>query len=169
MEPAKNYIKEWSDRLAREKEARQKNTFSAVLVRFENSRLALPALVVREIVDVRKVHTIPHRTNHFLRGVVNIRGMLHLCIDLRTLLGTQPAEEKKGGRHYSRMVVVEKDAKAWVFMVDEVLSLHRFPPHQIIPLADTGRTSRGILEWQGTTYDVLDEKLFFQRLEQELE
>jgi chemotaxis-related protein WspD len=169
MEPAKNYIKEWSARLAREKEARQKNTFPAVLVRFGNNRLALPAQVVREIVELRKVHKIPHRTNDFLRGVVNIRGMLHLCVDLRTFLATEPAKENKRARQYSRMVVVEKEGKAWVFAVDEVISLHRFPPHQIIPLADTGRTSRGILEWQGTTYDVMDENLFFRRLEQGLE
>jgi chemotaxis-related protein WspD len=169
MEPAKNYIKEWSARLAREKEARQKNTFSAVLVRFGNSRLALPAVIVREIVEVRQVHKIPHRTNDFLRGMVNIRGRLQLCADLRTLLGLEPGEEIKRGRQYARMVVVEKDGKAWVFAVDEVLSLHRFPPHQIIPLADNARSSRGILEWQGATYDVLDENLFFEKLEQGLE
>ena len=169
MEPAKGYIQEWSARLAREKEARQKNTFSAVLVRFGNNRLALPALIVREIVELRQVHRIPHRTSNFLRGIANIRGRLLLCVDLRTMLGLEPADETKRGRYYSRMVVVEKDGKAWVFAVDEVISLHRFPPHQIISLADNARSSRGILEWQGTTYDVLDENLFFQKLEQGLE
>lgn len=169
MEPAKNYIQEWSARLAREKEARQKNTFSAVLVRFGNRRLALPALMVREIVEARKVHKIPHRSNDFLRGIVNIRGRLHLCVDLGSMLGLEPVKETRGGRHYPRMVVVEKDGKAWVFFVDEIISLHRFPPHQIVPLADNARSSRGILEWQGTTYDVTDENLFFQKLEQGLE
>src|ERR671919_158923 len=100
MKPAKNYIKEWSARLAREKEARQKNTFSAVLVRFGKTRLALPALIVREIVELRKVHKIPHRTNDFLHGIVNIRGRLHLCVDLRTLLGLERGEETKRGRQY---------------------------------------------------------------------
>jgi chemotaxis-related protein WspD len=169
MEPAKNYIQEWSARLAREKEARQKNTFSAVLVRLGNSRLALPSLMVREIVEVRQVHKIPHRSNDFLLGIVNIRGRLHLCVDFRTMFGLEPVKVTKGGRHYSRMVVVEKDGKAWVFVVDEVISLHRFPPHQIIPLADDARSCRGILEWQGTTYDVTDENLFFQKLEKGLE
>ena len=169
MEPAKTYIKEWSARLAREKEARLKNTFSAVLVRFGNNWLAVPAQIVREIVELRKIHRIPHRTDDLLRGVVNIRGMLHLCVDLQKLLRMEPGEENKRARGYSRMVVVEKDGKSWVFSVDEVVSLHRFPPDQIVPLKDAGRTSRGILEWQGRAFDVLDENLFFRRLEQSLE
>ncbi|MCI0413889.1 chemotaxis protein CheW [bacterium] len=169
MEPAKNYIKEWSARLAREKEARQKNTFSAVVIRFGNIWLALPAPIVREIVDLRKVHKIPHRTDELLLGIVNIHGMLHLCVDLRNLLGLEPDSERRLARIYSRMVVVEKDAKSWVFVVDEVVALHRFPPNQVVPLKDAGRTSRGILEWQGRTFDVLDENLLFQKLEQGLE
>ena len=168
MEPAQNYIKEWSARLAREKETRQKNTFSAVLVRFGNNWLALPAPIVREIVEVRKVHKIPHRTNDFLLGLVNIRGMLQLCVNLGRLFEIAPGEDKKS-RSYARMIVVEKEGKSWVFAVHEVVSLHRFSPDKVIQMKDSGRTSRGILEWQGKTFDVLDENLFFKKLERELE
>jgi chemotaxis-related protein WspD len=171
MEPVKNYIKEWSTRLTREKEARQKNTFAAVLFRIGNNWFALPALFVREVVELRKIHKIPHRSNDSLLGLVNIRGTLHPCVHLQKLLKLESAESRdtRRTRIYSRMVVVEKETKQWAFAVDEILSLHRFPPDQIIALPDNERTSRGILEWQGKTFDVLDENLFFRRLEQGLE
>ena len=67
------------------------------------------------------------------------------------------------------MIVVEKDARPWVFAVDEIFSLQRFPQEEIVPMPDQERATRGIIEWEGNTFDVLDENLFFQRLEGSLE
>ncbi len=186
QEPPPDYIFEWTAVLAREKETPRTTTFSALLFRSGESWLALPTKIFCEVVELRRVHRIPHRSNSVLRGLVNIRGTLHLCVQLQNLLklttgainGAPTVPNEVGARFiapvqpgtaYPRMVVVEKDGNAWAFAVDEILSLQHFAPEEIIPLPDPEKTSRGIVEWDGKTFDVLDENLFFQRLEQSLE
>jgi chemotaxis-related protein WspD len=178
QEPPVDYLSEWTAVLAREKETPRKNTYSAVLFRIADHLVALSTNVFREVVDIRRVHTIPHRSNDLLLGLVNIRGTLHLCVNLTTLFqlaGSQapaasaPANANGMNRAYRRMVVVEKDGNPWAFAVDEVLSMHRFSPEDIVPLPDPEKTSKGIVEWEGKTFDVLDENLFFKKLEQSLE
>jgi chemotaxis-related protein WspD len=171
QEPPDDYIFEWTAVLAREKETPRANTFSALLFRIGGSWLALPTSIFREVVEVRMVHKIPHRSNQKLLGLVNIRGTLHLCADLQNLLklSADAPSQTKSERAYPRMVVVENENKTWAFTVDEILSLQRFAPEEIVPLPDVEKSTRGIVEWEGATFDVLDENLFFKRLEQILE
>lgn len=178
QEPPSDYISEWTTVLAREKETPRKNTYSALLFRIADHLAALSTNVFREVVDIRKVHTIPHRTNAFLLGLVNIRGALQLCVSLRSLFHL-PTEETAASslivqpgainRVYRRIVVVEKDGNPWAFAVDEILSMQRFSPEEVVPLPDPEKASRGIVEWNGKTFDVLDEDLLFKKLAQCLE
>jgi chemotaxis-related protein WspD len=178
QEPPDDYLSEWTAILAREKEAPRKHTYSALLLKIADRLIALSTNVFREVVEIRQVHTIPHRSNNLLLGLVNIRGTLHLCVNLANLfhLSSPEASTTSGSaqasgliRAYRRMVVVEKDGAPWAFAVDEVLSIHRFSPDDIVPLPDPEKASRGIVEWEGKTFDVLDENLFFKKLEQCLE
>ena len=176
QEPPPDYLFEWTAVLAREKEIPKQNTFAALLFRIGEHRFALSAKLFREVAEVRNVHRIPHRTNDLFRGLVNIRGTLHLCVHLAPLLKLQgeemhsnPEKPKHREKSYARMIVVEKDSKPWVFAVDEIFSLQRFPQEEIVPMPDHEKATRGIIEWEENTFDVLDENLFFQRLEGSLE
>jgi chemotaxis-related protein WspD len=131
QEAPADYLSEWTTVLAREKEIPRKNTYSALLFRIANHLAALSTNVFREVVEIRKVHTIPHRSNDLLLGLVNIRGTLQLCVNLTNLFHLSPEEPLSGSlkvqpgtmnRVYRRMVVVEKDGNPWAFAVDEVLS-----------------------------------------------
>jgi chemotaxis-related protein WspD len=172
QEPPADYLSEWTMVLAREKEAPRSNTYSAVLFRIADHLAALSTRAFREVVEIRKVHTIPHRNNALLVGLVNIRGALQLCVNLKNLFhlqGDQATTNVKNDRAYRRMVVVEKDSNAWAFAVDEILSLQRFSLDEIVPLPDPEKASRGIVQWNGKTFDVLDEDLLFKKLAECLE
>lgn len=164
------YIAQWKARLAREKEVRRDGTTSVVIFRLAANWLALPTAVFREVIEPRVIRKIPHRSNDFLLGLVNVRGRLHLCVHLPNLLKLPMEVSKTSNRAaFARMVVIEKQGSAWVFPVDEIHSLFRFSTQDLVPFSDTQKTSRGILEWQGKTVDLLDENLLFQKIDGSLE
>lgn len=60
----------------------------AVLVfRIADEWLALPATALRQIDTPRAIHTLPHRRNRVVLGLVNIRGALTVAVSLGELLG----------------------------------------------------------------------------------
>ena len=174
QEPPPEYLSEWTAELAKEKEIAPTNTFSAVLFRIGSHRFALSTKLFREIIEIQKIHTIPHRSNRELLGLTNIRGTLHLCVSVHELLklanintSAEPHQAFPNGiRIYPRTVVVEKDGKAWAFYVDEIIGMQKFAAGEIIEFSDVQKMSRGIVEWEGNSFDVLNEDLFFERLQQ---
>jgi chemotaxis-related protein WspD len=167
------YIAQWELRLAREKAERKGGKTSIVLFRLGEQWLAFPTAYFREVVEPKTIRRIPHRTNDVLLGLVNIRGTLHLCVHLGRLLNLDtescgtPSPISRAT--YARMVVIQKDGTAWAFRVDEIYSLHRIEGTDVIPLLNEEKASRGILEWQGRTVDLLDENLLFQKLARTVE
>src|SRR6478672_11465316 len=80
------YLDEWTDRLAAGESDESANELSLLVFRLGDEWLALPVSVLVEVTRPRTPHRIPHRGG-LLSGVVNIRGELHLCVRLDTLLG----------------------------------------------------------------------------------
>ncbi|MBD2667134.1 chemotaxis signal transduction protein [Richelia sinica FACHB-800] len=147
-------------------------TIAVVIFRLQREWLALPAEVFKETISPSLIHTIPHRTNKILRGLVNIRGELQLCISLSNLLHLENADiqpEALSPLVYSRMVVVVKEGNAWVFAVDELYGIQRFPRQE---LRDTpnGTTSaaqtytKGFFHWRSRSLSYLDDELLFTSL-----
>src|SRR5262249_18191734 len=131
--------------------------------------LALPVQVLIEVAPLRPVHRIPHRGG-LLAGLVNIRGELHLCVRLAQLLGfTRNAESGAVGVHSERLLVGQREADRWVFPVDEVDQVHRFPARELTEVPATvarasGRLTRGVFTWGGRAIGYLDEARLFQSL-----
>lgn len=170
QEGVSRFVEQWTAALARQKELQKKNTFSAVLFRVNENLFALSTHTIREVLDIRQPHTVPHRSNEMFLGIVNLRGILHLCVNLAKVLKLQthratPTVQSKSQRNYPRMMVIEKDGKTWAFIVDEIISLQRFPAERVVPLVDKEKATKAILEWRGKTFDVLDEVRLFERLD----
>ncbi|MFV1959783.1 MAG: chemotaxis protein CheW [Planctomycetota bacterium] len=95
---------------------------SAVVFQLGEECLALDTRWLVEIQEWRSVRRIPGRTNAVFRGLVSLRGELHLCADLHALLGV--AHEKalpgKPRSPTSRLLVVARDEQTWTFEVDDV-------------------------------------------------
>jgi chemotaxis-related protein WspD len=125
--------------------------FSVLIFRLAQEWLALPAGLCQQILAPLSFHTLPHRSNDTLLGIVNVRGQLLLKVSLLNILGLNQASLKLEKSHlpegrllestqlestqlestqiYPRMVVVAKAAETgevdtWVFDVDELHGIH---------------------------------------------
>ena len=62
---------------------------TVVIFRIGTEWLALPTGIFQEVVDQCVVRTLPHRRGGILRGLVNVRGELLLCVALGAVLGLE--------------------------------------------------------------------------------
>ncbi len=143
---------------------------SILIFRIGNEWLGLQSAWIKEIVEERTIHSLPHQRNAAVLGIVNIRGALVLCMSLERLLNVDQAdgEEKAQSRHlFKPMLVSNGGEHATVFPVDEVHGVHRYSGSELAPVPSTiGQTaaiySKGILPWRDTTVGVLDgDSLFY--------
>lgn len=171
-EPPEGYLEAWGALLAKEKTEEVRDTISVVVFRIGAEWLALTTSVFREVTDVRRIHSIPHRDNNILLGLVSVRGEIQLCVSLANLLGVDKAEAPRSAerrRLYPRLIVVEKGGDRWVFAVDELHGIHRLHPGKIRNVPATvmdGKASftKGIFEWERNGVAYLDEELVFSAL-----
>ncbi len=171
-EPPTGYLSEWTDLLTQEKEVSVAGTIPVLIFRLGVEWLALPAQLCQEVTSILTIHTVPHRSNRILTGLVNIRGNIQLCISLRNLLDLEKAptsSEDASDIVYSRMVVVEKEGNEWVFPVDEIYGIYRFNPDHLqnVPatVAKASETyTKGMIKLEEKKVSYLDDELLFYNL-----
>jgi chemotaxis-related protein WspD len=170
--------------------AQSSGTHSAVVFRVADEWLALPTEALKQIEDLRPVHSLPHRRNRVVLGLVNVRGALTVVVSLgellrldRTASAKAASNEKPGAAasahasrsgRYARMLVVAHDCEPVVFPVDEVHGVVRYAAGALKPVPDTLTRSSaahaaGVLAWQGKTVGVLDAARVFASLTQSLQ
>jgi chemotaxis-related protein WspD len=172
------YLDEWTERLALPLEDEAANLESILVFRLGEEWLGLPARVLVEVTIPRPLHRIPHRGG-LLSGLVNIRGELHLCVRLDLVLGLGGGDADAGGAggeagphsvgRLPRFLVVKRDGEAWVFPVDEVDQVHRFPAAKAARVPATvsrslNRLTRGVFASEGRSVGCLDDARLFQVL-----
>lgn len=144
---------------------------AALAFRVADEWLALPIGVLREIAGTRPIHSLPHRRNSAVRGVVNIRGTLRIAISIGALLGLDVGKGGKGRNdgdddRFTRLLVAAHRGEPVVFPVDEVEGVLRFGASDWVPVpATVGRASaglsRGVLSWRGKSVGLLDDDRLF--------
>lgn len=148
---------------------------SMLVFRIGDEWLALPTTVFREVTEMRRIHSLPHRRNLATLGVVNIRGALVVCASLVDMLGLETIETPRGSLRaaYQRMLVITDHGQSVVFPVDEVDGAQRFTHAacEAVP-ATVARTAlphtRAVVRWQGRTIGLLDADLLFHTLTRSL-
>jgi chemotaxis-related protein WspD len=180
------YLAEWTERLIPAIELPSSDLQSVVILRLGEEWLALPVGILVEVTTVRPMHRVPHRGG-ILAGIVNIRGELHLCVRLGDLLGLEsrlvPSGPSRAARatagHESdvdpetmrrsggeRFIVVRQGNESWVFPVDQVDQVRRFPLNELRPAPATisralGRLTRGVFSWKERQIGLIDESRLF--------
>lgn len=168
-----DYLQDWTDILAHAKESdTSTDIISLFIFRLGVEWLALPPNTCKEVTEDCPIHKIPHRSNHILAGIVNIRGEIQLCINLHHLLDIEPAPP--GGAAsthlaYRRMVVAEKNGSTWVFAADEIHGIHHATTEDLRNVPTTLSKSqaaytKGIIKWHHKNVACLDEELLFYTL-----
>lgn len=165
------YREEWTENLRQHKDQDQQTLRSAFVFRLGAEWFALPTEVLNEVTEIRGIHRIPHNSSRILRGLVNIRGELHLCVSLGYLFGLEKGVPKGSDRRqvHERIVVIERERERYVFPVSEVSAIHRFGDDQVTEAPATianksGTFLSGIVRIGARNAGLLDPALLFQAL-----
>lgn len=172
------YRTEWTQVMSAEKEDDLPGTVSAVVFRIEEEWLALRTQVFAEIIAPENLHShsLPHRNNPILIGVINVHGEIQLCISLKELLGIEagePGKEKKKTAH-QRVMVLNSAEGQWVFPVNEILGIYRIHPNmfQNVPVTVAKAQStftKGLFHLEEKQVAFLDDDLLLYSLKRNLQ
>jgi len=166
------YLAAWARSLVDAPAAERTADVAAAVFRLGEERFALEAAIVREVHAPRAVHRVPGRTNEIFRGIVALRGEVHLCADLHALLGCVRAPEGST-RTPARMVVVARDGADWAFQADEVAEVRRYDPSRVaraqVTVAKAAvRFTDGIVDFGDGPVAILDPERLFAGLARSL-
>lgn len=168
------FRREWTEHFAQPRQIAASTRASALLFRIRGEWLALPTQAFQEVAEPRPVHSLPHRRQSIVLGVVNIRGELLVCVSLGRLLGLEPNPPGRSlCRTSDRLLVTNWEGNRLVFPADEVRGVHRFhlldlkePP---ATLAKSNQShTQGLLPWQDKTVGLLDADRLFSTLNRSL-
>jgi purine-binding chemotaxis protein CheW len=94
--------------------------------RIGRETFGLPISMVREIVRVPEITTVPNAPD-YIEGVINLRGRIIPVVDLRKRFGVKSVEPNKK----NRIVVVELGTRAIGLIVNSASEVLRIPPSDI--------------------------------------
>lgn len=170
-EPPAQYREQWTENLRREKDDEHRAVRSAFVFRLGQEWFALPTAVLSEVTEIRGIHRVPHNHSKVLRGLVNIRGELQLCISLGFLFGLEKGDPQLTQRRkiHERIVVIEREDDRYVFPVSEVCAIHRFAVEEVCdaPATVAGRSGTfltGVLRIGDRQAGLLDPDVLFTAL-----
>jgi len=169
-----DYRREWTDRFMQPRLLAAAPRASAVLFRIYAEWLALPTQAFQEVAEHRLIHSLPHRQQGVVLGLVNVRGELLICVSLGHLLGLdQDPAGHAPCRTYNRVLVTNWDGQRLVIPTHEIGCIHRFQMSEIKePPATLARSNptyiQGLLSWRGRTVGFLDAERLFAALNRSL-
>ena len=166
------YSEEWAERLAAPAETSTCDVATILVFRIREEWLALPVQVLVEVIPVRAVIRVPHRAG-LLAGLVNIRGELQLCVRMDQLLGIEGPATQTPPQSLPRLLVIRREHEEWVFPVDEVDRVRRFPTKELsrAPATldrSTAKLTRGVFTAPGRSIGYLNDEILFQSLRTKL-
>jgi chemotaxis-related protein WspD len=168
------YRREWTERFCQPRQVTAPPKASGLVFRIHVEWLAMPTEALQEVAEHRPIHSLPHRRQGSVLGLVNIRGELLICVSLGHVLGleqTPPAHTLR--RACGRLLVTNWDGHRLVLAADEVQGIHRFqlsglqePPATLVKSRHS--YTQGLLTWQGRTVGFLDAERLFAALNRSL-
>jgi chemotaxis-related protein WspD len=181
-QPPQGYIQEWinilsetpsehEDAFQHSKVVLAEEAISVMIFRMGGQKLAMPVRVLKEVTHPYTIRPVPHRSNDFFLGLVNIRGEILPCASISHLLNleSEPAVTSHATERTKRMIVAGQQDSKWVFPVDEVYGSYRFHLSELYdaPVVITKAAAaytQGVIQWEGKKVNYLDSELLFYSL-----
>ncbi len=165
------YRQEWTERFAEPREKECKNMQSTLLFRLGDEWLALESSCIDEITPLRCIHSLPRTDGTLVKGLVNIRGELRLCVSLGAMLQLEKARVNHidDREIHERMISISRDDQSFVFPASEVFGIHHYSKDSLQSSPGTVSRSKssfttGLLKWNDRHIGVLDTDLVFYAL-----
>jgi len=172
-----DYREFWTDLLAKEEVKKSHDSLSIVVFRLGDEWLGLPTMTIKEISEIRPVHSIPNSKSEVVKGLVNVRGELKLWVSMGTLLSVDKGEKYDFSvlrkSFLERLVVIEKNNEHYVFPVSEIIGTHRIWKDNIREVPATAANSMyshlaGLFKLDDRHVGLLDQDLLFNSLQRSL-
>jgi purine-binding chemotaxis protein CheW len=112
----------------------------ACLVRLGSALYAVEVRYAREVVVFDEYTQVPLAPPHLI-GVTNLRGRILPLVDMRPLLGLEPARATRA----AKALVVERGQLSVAFLIDDVIGLEPIE-HMSAPDSHDGELAAGRLE-----------------------
>lgn len=169
VEAPADYLAHWTQQIGRKSELMEAHTHSVVVFRIGTEWLALPTSVLKEVVSMRAIHSLPQRRSGAVLGLANIRGELLVCFSLQHILGLGQGTDVKRERPQAvaaRLLVLERQAERAVCAVEEVHGIVHFRPAEVTAAPSTitkatAAYTQSVLSWQKHSVGLLDDQALF--------
>jgi len=161
-----SFIEENTEKYSRQfdKEASEKHSY--VVFKLGNLWLALDTKYLFQTFDEKYIHTIPHRSDGFLLGLVNVNGNLELAFDLKKII-----DVGRGEPIVRRMLEVGNGKLKFVFSTDDIAGIVNVSTDKIEELPDEiARDSffKARFFEHNTQVMIIDDEAFFRFIEKKL-
>ncbi len=194
-EPPAEYLEEWRQSLEKVPEESNPDEMSVLIFKLANEWFSLAAESLTEVTPLRRIHTIPHRSNTIFIGMVNVRGQLLLCCSLHGLLGLKQIDlqpliaHKHGGKQSTQIpddaailtperllvtsLTIGRVTRRWTFPVNKVAGVHRIGREELREVPSTvgkpgQRLSNALFNWDSNTVSLLDTSRLFEDLQNQI-
>jgi chemotaxis-related protein WspD len=176
VEPPADYLAFWTRQVGQKSELTEATTHSVVVFRVGTEWLALPTSVLKEVVSMRAIHSLPHRRSGVVLGLANIRGELLVCFSLQHILALEQGADVKSERPHAvaaRLLVIEREGNRAVCPVEEVHGIVHFRPGEVTPAPTTitkatTAYTQSVLSWQKRSVGLLNDQALFATVNRSL-
>jgi chemotaxis-related protein WspD len=164
------YRQEWTEHYAVMKTPAPGAKISAIIFRLGSAWLALPTQTFQEVTEQRPIHSIPHRGDGVVLGLVNVRGELLVCVSVARVLDLdQGASLEKLRSYYNRLLVFLWEGSRLTCPADEVQGIYRLHPTEVARPAmlnakEALAFTQGVFAWRQKMVGLLDPQLLFSAL-----
>lgn len=166
-----DYQREWTKRFAEPRTEENCDLQSVLLFRLGDEWLAIQSRCIDEITPLRSIHSLPRTEGTLVKGLVNIRGELKLCVSLGAMLQLEKAREDHldDREIHERMISISLDDQGFVFPASEVHGVHHYSKDDLLASPVTVSRSKssfttGTIKWRDRHVGVLDTELVFYAL-----
>ena len=168
-----DYRRELNERFRQPAKKEEITSESAFVFRAGDEWLGVKSSLIKEVVDMGPIHSIPHKSSRIFRGIVNVRGRLELCVSIGGVLRIERGTKRQGIQAPERLIIAAKDDQSIVFPVSEVMGPTPYNSSTLrtLPITMSGSKAvytKGILYINNKEVCLLDDTLLFKILARNL-
>lgn len=172
--PPDTYIDELTEIYSEKIEPNENQLLTPFFIfRLKEEWFGILAENIKEVVPIKEVHAIPHKSQEALLGTVNISGQFKLLVSLEKILNVNDNFEKYEKNEIEKMIVLSHEQREWVIKVSEIMGIKRFNLNQIknVPITLTKSINnylKGIVRSENKDIGLLEEELLFYSITRSL-
>ncbi len=162
-QPSGDEVAQWTQLLGQVEASRaSQQRLSVMTFHLGDQLLAMPTVSLQEVVEPGPLHRVPHRVGSVLRGLVNIRGRLELCVCLSHILGSGPSTSGQLAPT-CKLLLVGGEGRRFAFAVDLVLGIVKVDSDSLLE-NHQGRHVLRSFHWEDRLVGLLDVETLHEAL-----